>query len=136
VRAFVDANIFVRILTGDDPQKAARSLALLQRAQQGDVRLITSESVIAEVDYVLASRSLYRVSRTSIAIALRSILADPSIELDHKESVLVALDLWQGSNLDFADCLAVEHVRRSELAGIYSYDRDFDRIPGIHRLEP
>jgi uncharacterized protein len=136
VRAFVDANIFVRVLTGDDPQKAARSLALLQRAQQGDVRLITSESVIAEVAYALSSRSLYQVSRPSIAIALRSILADPSIELDHKESVLAALDLWQGSNLDFADCLAVEHVRRAELAGIYSYDRDFDRIPGIHRLEP
>jgi predicted nucleic acid-binding protein len=137
VRAFVDADTFVRVLTGDDPQKAARSLALLQRAKRGDVRLITSESVIAEVAYVLASRSIYRVPRPSIAVALLSVLADPSIELDHKESVLAALDLWQGSNLDFTDCLAVEHVRRAELAGsIYSHDRDFDCIPGIHRLEP
>ena len=106
------------------------------RAQRGDVRLITSESVIAEVAYVLSSRSIYRIPRTTVAVALQSILADPSIELDRKESVLAALDLWQGSNVDFADCLAAEYVRRAELAGIYSYDRDFDRIPGIYRLEP
>ena len=136
MRAFVDANIFVRVLTGDDPQKAARSSALLLRAQRGDVRLITSESVIAEVAYVLSSRSIYRIPRTTVTIALQSILADPSIELDRKESVLAALDLWQRSNVDFADCLAAEYVRRAELAGIYSYDRDFDRIPGIYRLEP
>ena len=47
-----------------------------------------------------------------------------------------ALDLWGASNLDFEDCLAVEHVRREHLDGIYSYDRELDRVPGIRRLEP
>jgi len=64
------------------------------------------------------------------------LLADPGFRIDHKESVLRALDLWQDANLDFADCLSVEHVRRADLAGIYSYDRDFDRVPDIRRLEP
>ena len=133
---FVDANIFVRVLTGDDPRKAARCLALFQRAQRSEVTLITSESVVAEVAYVLSSRSTYRIPRATIAVALRSILADPGFQIDHKEFVLRALDLWKDLNLDFADCLSIEHVRRDSLAGIYSYDRDFDRIPGIRRLEP
>ena len=49
---------------------------------------------------------------------------------------LTALDLWGDSNLDFADCLAASRVQHANLECIYSYDRDFDRIPGIRRLEP
>jgi predicted nucleic acid-binding protein len=136
VSEFVDTNIFVRVLTGDDPQKAERSLALFQRAQRGETTLVTSESVIAEVAYVLSSRSLYNVPRSTIAIALQSLIADAGFQIEHKESILRALELWQTANLDFVDCVAVEYVRRSNLAGIYSYDRGFDRIPGILRLEP
>jgi predicted nucleic acid-binding protein len=71
-----------------------------------------------------------------IATALRSLLALPELRIDYKESVFQAIDLWGSSNLDFEDCLSVEHVRRAGLDGIYSYDRDFDRVPGVPRLEP
>ncbi|MBI2760864.1 MAG: hypothetical protein HYX51_05500 [Chloroflexi bacterium] len=50
--------------------------------------------------------------------------------------VLRALDLYGRTNLDFEDCMSVEHTRRLRLDGIYSYDRGFDRIPEIRRLEP
>ncbi len=133
---FVDANVCVRLLTGDDPHEAARCLALFERAQRSEVSLVTSESVVAEVAYVLASRSTYRIPRATVAAALRPLLADPGLQVDHKQSVLQALDLWQDSRLDFADCLSVEHVLRADLDGIYSYDRDFDRVSGIRRLEP
>jgi predicted nucleic acid-binding protein len=136
VSVFVDANIFVRLLTGDDPRKAARSLALFQRAQRGELTLVTSESVIAEVGYVLSSRSTYRIARAAIAAALGPLIADPSLHVEHKESILRSLDLWKDSSLDFTDCLSAEHVRRADLDGIYSYDRDFDRIPGVRRFEP
>jgi predicted nucleic acid-binding protein len=136
VSVFVDANIFVRLLTGDDPQKAARSLALFQRAQRGEFTLVTSESVVAEVGYVLSSRTTYQIARAAIAAALGPLIADPSLHVEHKESILRSLDLWKDSNLDFTDCLSAEQVRRADLDGIYSYDRDFDRIPGVRRLEP
>jgi predicted nucleic acid-binding protein len=136
VSVFVDANIFIRLLTEDDPQKAARSLALFQRAQRGELDLVTSESVVAEVAYVLSSRTTYRIARATVAAALGPLLTDPGIQVEHKASILQALELWKDSNLDFTDCLSVEHVRRASLDGIYSYDRDFDRVPGIRRLEP
>jgi predicted nucleic acid-binding protein len=136
VSVFVDANIFVRLLTGDDPEKAARSLALFQRSQRGEHTLVTSESVIAEVAYVLSSRTTYRIARATIAAALAPLIADPGLQVEHKDSILRSLDLWKDSNLDFTDCLSAEHVRRANLDGIYSYARDFDRVPGIRRLEP
>jgi predicted nucleic acid-binding protein len=136
VSVFVDANVFIRLLTGDDPEKAARSLALFKRAQRGELTLVTSESVIAEIAYVLSSRTTYRIARATIAAALGPLVADPSLQIDHKEAILRSLELWKESTLDFTDCLSAEHVRRANLDGIYSYDRDFDRVPDIHRLEP
>jgi predicted nucleic acid-binding protein len=136
VSAFVDTNIFVRFLTGDDPHKANRCFALFQKSQRGEGSLVTSESVVAEVVYVLSSQATYRIPRDTVAAALRPLLADPGLQIDHKASVLRALDLWAASNLDFADCLSAEHVRRAALDGIYSYDRDFDQIHGVTRMEP
>jgi predicted nucleic acid-binding protein len=136
VSEFIDTNIFVRLLTGDDPGKAERCLTLFQRAQRGDVSLITSESVIAEITFVLSSRATYGISRVMVATALRPVLANPGLRVDHKSSIQRALDIWEGSNLDFEDCLSIEHIRRAHLAGIYSYDRDFEGIPDIRRLEP
>lgn len=133
---FVDTNVLLRILTGDDPAKAERSLSLLERAERGQGELITSESVVAEVVFVLSSPVTYRIPRPRIAIALQSLLRNPGLKLDHKGSVIQALDLWEQSTLDFEDCLSVEYVRRLQLNAIYSYDRDFDRVPGVRRLEP
>jgi predicted nucleic acid-binding protein len=136
VSALVDANIFVRLLTGDDPDKAARCLALFERARIGEVSLVTSEAIVAEVAYVLTSPRSYRIPRATVATALLPLLADPGLQVDNKAVVLTALDVWEDSNLDFADCLAVARFRHANLDGIYSYDRDFDRIPDIRRLEP
>lgn len=133
---FVDANIFVRYLTGDDLQKAKRCRMLFLQAQRGEAQLVTSESVIAEVAYVLGSPARYQMSREVVAKAMQGLVSLPGLHVDHKESILRAFDVWGSSRLDFEDCLSTEHVRRADLAGIYSYDRDFDRIAGINRLEP
>ena len=98
--------------------------------------LITSESVIAEIVYVLSSRATYRMPRADVAAALRPVLTISGLRIEHKESILRALDLWESSPLDFEDCLSVEHLRRANLSDIFSYDGHFDRVLGISRLEP
>lgn len=133
---FVDTNVFIRLLTRDDPAKAERCLALFERAQRGEITLHTSEAIVAEIVYVLSSRVTYNLPRDVVATALRPVLLVPGLRLDHKASVLNALDRWERTRLDFEDCLAVEHILRMDLDGIYSYDRDLDRIAGIRRLEP
>jgi predicted nucleic acid-binding protein len=136
VTAFLDTNIFIRFLTGDDPTKMARCLQLFQRARRGEIVLVTSESVIAEIVYVLSSRTTYRMPRADVATVLRPILTISGLRLEHKGSILGALDLWESSPLDFEDCLSVEHLRRANLSVIFSYDRHFDQIPDVTRLEP
>jgi predicted nucleic acid-binding protein len=133
---FVDTNVFIRLLSQDDLAKARASFALLQQAERGEVALFTSEVIVAEVVYVLASKATYNLPPADIVRLLRPILENPGLRIEHKRSVLRALDLFESARLDFEDCLTVEQVRRQKLAGLYSYDRGFDRVPGLVRREP
>ena len=135
---FVDANIFIRHLTADDPQKAPACLALFQKAQRNEIDLTTSESVIAEVVYVLSSKRLYALPREDIRELLYPLLTLPGLKLTYRRSYLRALDLYAAYPIDFEDALSIAHMERRHISDLISYDQGFDRIspPGIKRSEP
>lgn len=133
---FVDANIFIRALIVEAPEVSARCGALFERADNEEVSLFTSEAIIAEVVYVLSSARIYRVPRADVAAKLRPLLLCRGLMLEHKASVLAAIDLYESSTLDFEDCLSVQHVLRQKLDGIYSYDRGFRPTLGVQRFVP
>lgn len=64
---FVDANVFIRMLMGDDPERTRACGALFAQAQRGEVDLHTSEAIVAEVVFVLKSKVLFGLSRAQIA---------------------------------------------------------------------
>ena len=133
---FLDTNVFIRLLARDDPQKTQACLAYFQKVRSGRRIATTSESVIAEIVYVLSSPVLYRLGRSEVARVLRPLLELRSLRIEHKRSVLRALELYERTALDFEDCLSVEHVQRGKLAAIVSYDKDFDRVGLVQRREP
>ena len=133
---FVDANVFVRALTGDDPAEAVACGAIFEAAERGEIDLFTSESVLAEVVFVLSSKSLYGVPRGRLVELLQPLVEARGMRMDRKALILAALDLYAASKLDFEDALSVEHVRRRKLESILSYDRDFTEKFGIVREEP
>jgi uncharacterized protein len=133
---FLDANIFLRYLTRDDPAKAERCYDLFQRMKRKEIRVITSESVLAEVVYVLSSRSLYQLSRERVRALLLPIISLPGLRIANRRTFLRALDLFAGANLDFEDALSLAHMERMNIKVIISYDQDFDRFKNIQRREP
>jgi len=134
---FLDTNVFIRYLVADDPDKSAASHALLQRVQQSWETLTCTEAIIAEVVYVLASPRLYHLSHPEIRARLYPILTLRGLQIEHKETLLRALDLYAAhAFLDYEDALTVAHMERRNIETIVSYDTDFDRIAGISRQEP
>ncbi len=134
---FLDTNILLRYFTRDDERKAVACFALLQRVQQGQEEVTTSEVILTEVAYVLSSRSHYNLRPADISARLRPIVALRGLKLPHKRSFLRALDLFASHPfLDFEDALTVAHMERLGITEILSYDTDFDRIPTVKRLEP
>lgn len=133
---FVDTNIFLRHLTGDDPLKAQACFALFKKAQQNQIQLTTSESVIAEIVYILSAKTLYNLAREQIRVRLDPLLSLPGLKLPYRQTYLRALELYVSHSIDFEDALSCAHMERETLNEIYSYDRDFDKIQTIKRLEP
>jgi predicted nucleic-acid-binding protein len=136
VSEFVDTNVFVRFLSRDDAEKSHRSGQLLARAEQGATELMTSEAVVLEVVQILSSPRLYSMDRALIANVMQSLLENKGLRVDHKSTLIQALDLYSATNLDYTDCLAIAHAWRSGTDVVYSYDRGLDRVPGVRRLEP
>lgn len=134
---FVDTNIFIRFLAADDEKKSEACYRLFQAVQQGHETVATSESVIAEVAYVLSSPSLYALSNDEIAARLTPILSLRGLRLTNKRTYLRALEIFAANAwIDFEDALSVAHMKRLRLSEIISYDRDFDTLSGVARVEP
>ncbi len=133
---FVDTNVFLRYFTRDDPDKAQRCYELFQRVKSGAEQVTTSESIIAEVVYVLASPRQYAVPRTDIRALLLSMLTLKGMRLSNRRLYVRALDVYAEHGIDFEDALTVAHVERQRLDAVLSYDRDFDQVGGVTREEP
>ncbi|MGH2535610.1 MAG: PIN domain-containing protein [Thermomicrobiales bacterium] len=136
---FLDTNIFLRFLTRDEAAKAEACRALFQRLDRGEEQATTSEAVIAEVVYVLSARSGvgYGLTPSEVAGRLKPLLSVAGLKLAHKGNFARALDLYAAQPfLDFEDALSLDHMERQGITRLMSYDRDFDRVPGITRQEP
>lgn len=133
---FVDTNIFIRLLMQDDLAKAQQCRSLFADAKQGKVELHTSEAILAEVVYVLRSPVTYGLDRAQVAVLLRPLVKQDGLHIEHKDTILPALDRFESQNLDFEDCLAIAHAIRAHGGHIYSDDRGLDKAKDVTRREP
>jgi predicted nucleic acid-binding protein len=118
-------------------RRARPAIACFRECRRVRESITTTEAIVAEVVYVLSSPALYRLSHEEVAARLAPILSLRGLLLRHKRTFLRALDIYAAHRfLDFEDALAVAHMERQQIAEIVTYDRDFDRVPGVKRSEP
>ena len=135
---FLDANVILRYLTRDDEAKAKACYELFQQVRRGEEELATCEAIVAEVLCVLSSPRLpYRLGHEQIRARLLPILTLRGLKLPQKRVCLEALDTYASSpSVDFEDALAAARMGQRGITEIVSYDRDFDRVAGVRRIEP
>jgi predicted nucleic-acid-binding protein len=131
---FVDTNILLRFLTNDDAVKAKRVLLLLKRVEEGKEKIITSPLVIFELIFTLDK--FYKVSRDDIAETVSAIIGLEGFAVEFKTVFISALKLFADKNISFADAFNASVMKSKNIAEIYSYDTDFDKIDKIKRIEP
>jgi uncharacterized protein len=133
---YIDANIFVRYITQDEPRMARAAMRLFEKVNAGE-EVAVLESTIAEVVYVLASPRIYALSSDEIRDRLQPLLLFDALRMGNKARCLRALDINAAeSAIGFADALVSSAALDEPGAEVYSFDRDFDRIAGITRIEP
>jgi predicted nucleic-acid-binding protein len=132
---FVDTNVLVRYLTADDAQKAEAVEQLLVQARDGEVSLITSDIVIAELVWVLSS--FYKLENAIITELLRAILNTEGFKVDNSDVIEVSLDIYETESIDFIDAYIIGYMRLKGLDTLYSYDKKhLSKFAGIKRIEP
>jgi predicted nucleic acid-binding protein len=74
---FVDTDVLIRLLTGDDEQKRLRATALFKQVQEGTLTLAAPDTVIADAVYVLSSKALYKKTRAEVRALLTPLVQLP-----------------------------------------------------------
>lgn len=132
---FVDANIFIRYLTNDDPVKADRVDRLLDKAANGTVLLVTAELVLAEVVWVL--ESFYGLKKDAIGPMIKAILTTPGLKVINSSLVEKAIDYYLCHKIDFIDGYIAAVMEKEKIIEIFSYDKKhLSRIQAVNRKEP
>ena len=133
---FIDTDVIIRFLTGDDPKKQAAATRLFEQIEQGLLTVQAPDTVIADAVYVLASPRLYHLPRRVVQEVLTTLVHLPQFQVQNRWSVLRALDVYAVTKLDFGDALLIASMEQQGSQLLYSYDTDFDHLQGITRREP
>jgi predicted nucleic-acid-binding protein len=135
-QSFIDTDVIIRFLTGDDPVKQAAASALFEQLEQGLLTISAPDTVIADAVYVLSSQRLYHLARNVVQELLSTLVHLSHFQVQNRQAVLRALELFGSTKLDFGDTLIIASMEQQHSHILYSYDADFDRFDGISRQEP
>lgn len=131
---FLDTNILIRFFTRDDPAKAQAAYQLIRRVERDEERVVLTPLVIFEVVFLLERR--YAVAKAEIREKIGDLLSLRSVQLAEKSLCRKALDLYVEQNVAYADAYHVAWMQQQGLKELYSWDREFDRVPEVTRIEP
>jgi len=136
----VDTNIFIHFLVrpaGDIGRKEHDACAaLVERVHLGDQEIATTEACRAEIFHVLTEKQQFRRPVEEAVSALRAITSQRGLRIQRHNLYSQALDILdRHRTLGFEDALLAAHALETGME-IVSYDRHFDRVPGLVRVEP
>ena len=119
--AFADTNLFLRFLTRDVPDQADAVKALLQRAAAGELTLVTTPLVIAELVWTLTS--FYKLSTPQVSQTLLAVVNTPGLRVEERNLVIQALVWFEEKNVDFVDAYHAAWLSTQTFNHVYTFDR-------------
>ncbi len=81
---WVDTDVIIRLVTGDDPAKQPAARALLRAVEDGQLTVAAPYTVIADAVFVLASPRTYRLPRPEVAALLAPLVQLPHFLVENK----------------------------------------------------
>ena len=131
---FLDSNIFLRFLIGDNQKMLGECLSLIEDIKGGKINAYTSNVVLSEVVWTL--RSFYKFPRSRVINAIKGIVGTPGLKICDGYMILAALEIYENSSVKFIDSLIASiHEVYNRKWIVVSYDKDFDKL-GVIRKEP
>ncbi|HEX4953113.1 MAG TPA: type II toxin-antitoxin system VapC family toxin [Thermoanaerobaculia bacterium] len=130
----IDANILLRFVTGDHPEMSPRCRDLLARVGLGEEEVYLPEAALCDAVWTL--RSFYRWPPDRISAFVGDLLALEGLRMGRKPMIWLSLELFREGKIDFSDALIAAEMASVGAGELYSFDRDFDSVAGVARVEP
>lgn len=131
----LDTNIVIRLLTADDKIKQEKAARIFEKIKEGKITAFIHEVIFAEIVFVLVSKKLYGLSKRKIQALLLPIVNLTNIKFNSKKKMKRALELFVKYDIDFEDALIATYAETKKIE-IFSFDRDFRKIPSIVCKQP
>jgi len=129
----IDANIFLEVLCTQE--KANECKKILKEIQKGKKLAILTNFTI---DTILIAMERYKIEIEKKQIFLKSILRYKGLTI-YNISIkdrLLALQLIEKYNLDYEDAITLQAALTMNIKKFLSFDKHFDRVKEIERIEP
>jgi predicted nucleic acid-binding protein len=131
---FIDSNVMLCHLHGQHPEHSPRSTALLDQVERGELQAQLSDIVIFETVFTLERH--YKTPKAQIRNSVLALLDLPGLVLQGKRRYIRIFDFYVDYNISFGDACIAAEMEHHGATEVYSFDRQFNRVPGITRLEP
>lgn len=129
---YVDTNVCLRFLVGDDPEKLTSCRKFFESAEQGKIRLRISSIVLLEVYWVLLS--LFKHKKHQVQDALEKIMNIRGLVIVETTDFRVAFALHKKTGVKLADCLIATQIPKG--VALCTFDKEFRKIPRVSIVEP
>lgn len=126
-KTFIDTNIFLRFLEGHEASKR-----FVDGVKNGKKSHYVPSLVVAELYWVLANS--YHLEKDKVVECIKSILAIRNVRLSYPHDLILAIELHQNKNVKFNDCVISTYLKDGDI--LVSFDKEFDRLSGVVRIEP
>lgn len=133
-RPLLDTNVILRHLGQDHPDHSPRATAYIERIENGALAVQTTEFVVFETVFTL--ERTYKVPKDAIRAAVLPLIELPGIVLRGKRRFRRVFSVYVEQNVSFVDAYHAVIAREFRMGAIVSFDRGYDRIPGVQRIEP
>lgn len=129
---FIDSNIPMYLIGADHPHKTD-ARRLLERSIVDGEALVTDVEVFQEILHRYAA--INRRAAISPAWEVLSSITDEAIGIDLDDVAMARDMILAGTGASARDAIHVAVMRRLGCTRIMTFDRAFDDVPGIHRVQ-
>lgn len=118
---FIDTNYLLRLLLKENSAQHLQVYTLFQKALKGECRIFTSIIVMFEVFWVLSS--FYKQEKQSIIKYMKSIMKMDFLEIENRNLLLDAINLFRASTLELEDCYNIYYFKQYPEVKFATFDR-------------
>jgi len=116
---YLDTNVILQYLLQDCEQFIIQSKEYIENN-----KTYIRNEVFAEVVYILSKT--YQVPRSEIVNILKELLSVNDIEVDSKEVIILAFEIFQTKNIDFVDSLLCAYSKLLKIH-VVSFDEKLNK---------